>query len=254
LNAQPKASPRFPRIVVVGLLDRQFALVRNEYPSLDLIHYKDGSHGKLDGFIKNADRILVITKFISHSIWDHVDRAKVAYFSGLESLRMSLRNIAAETVFAAPNVVVSMRTEFDPSKPLCDYTPLATSKTGDVLTFFRPPGVPAHVFSQNVEAALTHYRKLCLVQATTEIHGGKADVFISHGAAFPKLAEAEAKLGDPQEVTFRLPTFDEQTRQFWKDVFLSSMRAQPGASPSHYAENANAAVKSWREISGEPEA
>lgn len=231
-----------PRVCVVGLLDRQFAIVKSEFPSLDLTHYKEGSLTRLDGKLKSADQILVITKFISHRIWDHVPRERVRYFTGLDGLRMKCAEIAAAVAFEPSSISLPI-VDMDSTRPLCDYTGLATAEPGNVLEFTRPNNIPAHVFAQNVQAAQSHYQRLCGVESECEISGGRALLRIVKPATFKPEPAPEPP------VTFRLPSVEEEGREFWRAMYVQSFRLMPYASQATHTHNASAAHDAWRAAS-----
>jgi hypothetical protein len=258
--AQLEPPYRTPKVLIVGLLDRQQAIARREYQTLD-IRFTDKESITEGPLYKWADRTLVMHKWISHSLFHNLDRSTVEYFTGFKRLRQLLDKIVTEAK-NAPRLAATATRAFVPTfvpdddtmpTALIDYSALRTAKAGDVIIFTRPDNVEAHAFAQNLETALVFYNKKCGVVASKEIRGGRAEVLIERGVERPLLEAAELAFLPRERIndlTFRLPDVDEQARSFWCDTYKASFKLKPYASSDVHAEAASFAAKGWFELCG----
>lgn len=239
------------RVLLVGAFPDQFERMKREFPDLELsgvINRKRSGQTDNRGTFVDAEKILVMTKFASHSVLNQLDKAKVTYCNGgWTEARKYLETWSIYSRALKPAPLKAIRIETPPNA-VVDYSSFRTCQTGDVLEFIRPEGVPAHVFAHNVYEARRFYEANGGVISTAEIKGGKARVFIVDRAR-PVLHDAEAALSETRAPDLSLAFADQRAlERLFRDVYKLSFQAAPLASESHHATVANVAVDGWLEM------
>ena len=257
------------KVVVVGMLDRQVKMAGEEaYEYLD-IHYtdKNARTGVRDAaHLKNADRLLVMTKFVAHSMLARIDRSKVTYVNGgVSALRDALRllNDAARIqAQETKQLTTPFEDEEDMARPSqYEFQKLPLAKTGDVVVFRRPEGVTVENFRSRMMAAKNYYRNTHGVVAEIEFAGGnsRCEFLITKSA---EEANAEEKTPEVVAIEGPVPPAVEEPKepvpeavsafrshvdphvQWWR-VFLASLEARPSAPDEAHVTLANKAVDAW---------
>lgn len=95
-------------VLIVPLFPRQFEWLKQTYQGPHVIEYLDSAKGEsprvLEDKAKRADKVVVLTKFISHSHWDKVPREKLIHSDSVNMDRLVniLETIPADTVSTQP--------------------------------------------------------------------------------------------------------------------------------------------------------
>ena len=93
------SKPRLPKVLVVGLLPQQAGFIATEFGELfDLSFWKDGQPDTLKALARHADKVIVMTGWVSHY---HLDLIRAAHADfeavggGMSTLRDSLETYYA---------------------------------------------------------------------------------------------------------------------------------------------------------------
>jgi hypothetical protein len=254
------------RVVVVGMLSRQEQLVPvNEYRNLKISFANGGRRYGLssqDAF-READRIIVMTKFVSHSLTDMLDKRKTTLIrGGFGKLKDTLDNLnktaAVQSIAAveAANESVLEETEEMASEKI-NFSAFKTAKPGDVLIFKRPPHTTLAKFEIALQIARSYYkRNHGVLSEIPEFKDGRAEVLVTEvkGKAINKpvlTKQEQAEDASVKTATEKEPgpidsRFVELERAFWQEVYLTAMRHNPAGLAHHHAEVANDAVDALR--------
>lgn len=96
------------KILVVPLFPRQYEWLKGAYKGPHEIEYLDSAKGEspnvLETKAKRADKVVVLTKFISHSHWDKIPRDKLIHIDSvnIDRLVTLLDGIPKDGVQSAP--------------------------------------------------------------------------------------------------------------------------------------------------------
>lgn len=233
------------RVVIVGLLQRQFGDIETEFPELDLRHVRNdiSTPDISPALLRAADHVVCMTRFISHGHVEQVksicDPARVTYLStssGITPLRAKLSALSNQARLLSDAKVISLPVRDAAPAYAIDFSALRQAQLGEPLTFTRPNAMPAHVFRSECESALTFYRKETGLPLAVEVTSNRAVFTIPE-----TLARAEAQLLEPSE----RPESARNTRRFWRDVYLESYRLRPNADAAEHARYADAAMSGW---------
>jgi hypothetical protein len=95
------------RILVIGALEKQAAMLRSEFPQLDLRFSNKDSHTVPDETMRNADRILCLANFVTHGLYWKIPREKMTLVrGGMTKLRHALQTLAIiDKIDIAPQAV-----------------------------------------------------------------------------------------------------------------------------------------------------
>jgi hypothetical protein len=270
------------KVLIVGGLPRQEQLIPlHEYPHLDVRFANKGSKYGLSEDFSKADRVLVMTKFVSHALTDRLDRSKSVLIRGgfgkvkaaLANLNDTARALNVESHAAANTPVYHEETDEgdDDMAAKNDFTPLKSAKEGDLLIFKRPPTMTIARWENNIQVARSYYKNTFGRITECEFKDGVAHLLVTKveevadGAAKrrgrkpgvpqprpPKPVVTEAEAAEDMEHDFAtarrgaIIATTGQDRQFWMDVYLSAMRNNPGVGAEFHATYANTALDSLR--------
>jgi hypothetical protein len=156
------------KVAVAGLLKGQHGQVGvRSYPNLDIrfANKEDKTGSANDDLFKSADRIVLMGKFISHSLSGRVDRTKsILLHGGMGKLRSTLSHLNA----AAPVVrearledshQYGVRNEMPKDQKQTEFkAKFDAAKPGDVLEFKRPPTTSLVAWGKRGEAIRSYYK------------------------------------------------------------------------------------------------
>lgn len=238
-----------PRVLVIGLLDRQVFPLHREFPELHL-DFVEGGRGwgvnrSVDQRIRAADRIVLIPWLLPHSLTKKVTdlrRGNVVTLpgkSGLSSVRDTLRGMVAAMEFdyrMVPVLPMAAALELVPPSQQIDFGALLHAHGGQLLTYIRPERMPAHAFETELQNAVRDAKRHG-VTATYEIRGGKATLTIERAKVL-RLPIIEDRPRIP-------PQFAHVLANLWRVVYIAAIKRMPYMPPATHAAAANAAVRGW---------
>lgn len=234
------------RVIIVGLFPRQFEEIASEFPGLDLRHVPQGSAYDTSQLYRNADRIMVMTKFIGHDLSDKVrnscDPRNIIWNHGaFSAARNELAKLESQAKLLADQKVISLPIREASGIYRIDFSALRHAKTGETLTYTRPETMPAHNFESEITNALGYYKKECGVRASHHVSGGKVTITVERGVNHLENAEAALLESFEREA----PESARNTKRFWRDVYLESYRSRPLADAAEHVAFADAAMAGW---------
>lgn len=254
------------KVAIVGMLGRQEKEIPvHEYRNLDI---RFGNKGRKYGMGNSAlfsqvDRIFVMTKFVSHSLTETLDRSKTTLIhGGFNKLRDALQvlNTTARLEEQAHKPVLTMaEAEEEQEMKRLDFNILKDAKPGDVFEFPRPPTLTLDKWELRIAQTRTYYKTNHGVITDKPVFkdNGRVELLVTERRS--KTAPAEDvktdTLAGPAPATATEPASPARVqpysvdRQFWMDVYLQSMRNNPGNAPSWHKEAADAAVTAlWNKL------
>ena len=179
------------KVVVVGMLDRQVKQA-GYFPYLDIRYSnKEAKHGTgNEALFANADRLLVMTKFVSHGLTDKLDRSKVTWIDGgISKLRerLSALNDAARIQGTPKQTHTTIEEDLeDMARPSpFDFDKLVHAQTNEVVSYDRPEGMDPDHFAATIRRARSYYGQRQGLDSEQTFRGGKnkIDVLIKRSIA-----------------------------------------------------------------------
>jgi hypothetical protein len=248
------------KVVVVGLLRKQVSALRGEFPALSIEYLsKEDKTGVASApLIKSADRVVMMIKFIEHTMYNRVPKSKLIHINGgLTALRGTLATLEMtakmEAIANAPtDALITEEMDMPTGKPLMDFSCFKTCATGDIIEFTRPSGMAAHQFPVNISAGRSYAKRNFGVVTEQEIKGSKATVRVVVGYDDAQTAKATAEGRTPTTATIHtLPVSvmkqgnAETTGTFWMQVYIEHMKQNPAGEAATHARAASLAVDMW---------
>lgn len=133
-------------VLIVPLFPRQFEWLKAEYKGPHDIEYLDSAKGEsplvLESKAKRADKVVVLTKFISHSHWDKVPREKLIHSDSVNIDRLVNILEAIPDEPSAPVVAREPKTFVRPRAQLLKKIDMSISTTREVDGFVLTTAVP----------------------------------------------------------------------------------------------------------------
>ena len=255
------------KVVIIGGFKRQIDLAARGFDNLDIrLANKEAKHGTgEDQLYAQADRLIVLTKFVSHGLTGKLDRSKTTWINGgMSQLRSTLQTLNTTARLEAPTTAriitpAEQEEEEEMAAFKFDFSPLAHSKVGDVHRFKRPANMTIADFDLKVMQGRSYYKRIYGVVTEFTRGDGYIDVLVtelngkpSQEAAAVAVAHAAQKQ-DSGSLGPSLPLIPAETeadyrtleaprstvdRVFWQHVFLKAMELSPG-SPGSWASDAN---------------
>lgn len=271
------------KVAVVGMLEKQVqnAINGGDFRYLDIrTANKDGRSGSgVDALLKNVDRILVMTKFISHGATDALPRDKTTWVKGsVSSLRhhLEMLNTAAKLQGLTKHPVITPLETLEDydmarSSPF-DFSKMAEAETNAIVTYFKPQDMDAKNFIAAITQARGRLRHNHGLESEQTVSGGKGkiEVLIKKSIADARreerekaelIAAAKASNSNPQVPAAQSApletaasamsgvSFGESypnARIIWQQVL--GARMQPGLSMQQAVDDANLAARAFREL------
>lgn len=157
---------------IMGLLPEQVRMVQQEFPRHALRFLRSDDIGRAAEFVKGCDRIVLMTKFISHSMQDHVPPKKRVLIDGgitklksyLQTLPTPAKDVPVPQAKPAPtpaaNAKPTSRFGSGPRDQQIDFSSLYNAKVGDVITLKRPAQVTLKQFDGRISATRSYALKV----------------------------------------------------------------------------------------------
>jgi hypothetical protein len=164
---------------IMGLLPEQVRMVQQEFPRHALRFLRSDDIGRAAEFVKGCDRIVLMTKFISHSMQDHVPPKKRVLIDGgitklksyLQTLPTPVKDVPVPQAKPAPtpaaNAKPTSKFGSGPRDQQIDFSSLYNAKVGDVITLKRPAQVTLKQFDNRISATRSYVLKTYGVKTTT---------------------------------------------------------------------------------------
>lgn len=245
------------KIVVVKLHKKQAQMIEREFADLDLRIITEDSERQASTLAAKADVVVVMTRFIGHSLLASLPRAKVFLCNGgLVQLRKHLSGLRAAYAPQTEKIAVTKPkpkpvAEYKPPAQIepPNYTALKFAKVGDVLVFPKPLHEMMHAFERKVDAVRVYYKRahgVTTERNTTDtgieiMITGAATVKAERRKSLPKVARTSMPNAAPRTEIATTPVAprDSITQMFWRDVYLQTMRTLPGATHDRCVQRAN---------------
>lgn len=244
------------KVVIIGAHEKQVRLM-GDFPYLDIrCANKSAHHGAGESALyKQADRLLVMTKFISHGLFDKLDREKVIYVNGgITRARDILTTLNAVARIAKQPVTTEQEDEEDMAarERTFDFKPLRYAKVGEQFVFTKPHDLPVDGFKLAIEQGRSYYKRNYGVLSTYQVTGGgnKATVTVTGNVKGEEVAKQDVHVPAAPE-SFPTPTpdaapFPGDLQERWWEVLLASMHTRPGADVTSHTAFASYAVDAFR--------
>lgn len=246
MSPQALSLSEIKRVLILGLLPGQAAKIKSEFPSLD-IRCGLGSRSNAQSYaeaVAHSDAVLVMTKFIGHSLTDGLDKAKTVLIrGGLSRLRNYLEQLTPRAREEKPAAVPIVRLWES-----VNFAPLFGATDRETVSIIRPERMPAHAFVKEIDDAVSKFfRRGGFL--TFEIAGGRCDFRIVKAPTkshTPILDLGEKLLLENESARLAVPLeWRAQAEEFWRQAFIVAANTLPGAMPGEWAECADSAVKSF---------
>lgn len=156
------------RIVLVGALGKQQRLLAAEFPHLDLRFTNKESRINADS-LKAADRILVLTKFISHALYEQLDRSKVVHVPGGMSKLREILGLYGSVSRMSDTIKFTNEEDDDMAAREFNFGIMHTLQPGAHTVFERPNHISKVMFKTRVIAARTRYKSTAGIQTVMEV-------------------------------------------------------------------------------------
>lgn len=242
------------RVVVVGVLDKQAASIAGQYPSLRLKF--TGKRKRLNrsdrALLNSADRVLLMTKFVSHAQNDAIDAAKCSPVNGgMSGLRQQLGTLNAlaameakaaaparkpavappveprptpAAVVAAPATIYMQEPVMKKESQKLDLAPLRKTAVGEEYVVNRPPGLAESTFRGRLSVGRSYFRRQYGIETSISISRDAARIRVE---ANPQISRVEAP--SPAAVPTAAP--DSRTSDRPPTGFLADDAAQVSVRP-----------------------
>jgi len=269
------------KIGILGLLPEQVRMVQQEFPQHSLHFLNRDREGETRTFAKGCDKVILMTKFISHTIQDRIPERKRLFcngsVSGLKSeilklptpckviampqpIPMSQRKPAPA---AAPVISKKPGKQTLPPDEIVDWSPLDNAKPGETVRIKRPAKVTIALFDGRVTAGRCYRKKHFGVHTTPhKIVDGYAvmtvkDRTLEAVAALetgalqpsrPDTPQEEAAVQvftDTQRNLTTAPALQARESAFWQSAFIETMRQWPGAPVETIAARADECLRAY---------
>lgn len=239
------------RVAIVGCLGRQEKIIEGEiYANLDIRFANRGTkYGISDlDILKRVDRIFVMTKFISHTLTQNLDRSKTTMIhGGFNSLKNALATLNASVRIDTPQLTHFEEDDDDMARDGYNFNDqMRAAKEGDVLVFVRPPDHTMKKWENKVAAMRGYNKERYGMITVQETKGDEVHVLVE-GTRAPKtpLPPTSRVPGDvPQPAPASVyRSYSEEDRIFWRQVYLLSMQQNPGMAPNQHINTANQALQ-----------
>lgn len=232
------------RVAIVGCLGRQEKIIEEEvYANLDVRFANRGTkYGISDlDLLKRVDRIFVMSKFISHTLTQNLDRNKTTMIhGGFNTLKSALATLNASVRIAVPQLTHSAEDDDDMARDGYNFNDqMRAAKEGDVLVFIRPSDHSMKKWENKVSAMRGYNKERYGMITVQETKGDEVHVLIE-GTRQPKLATAPAELPDAPKIH---RVYSDDDRMFWRQVYILSMQQNPGMAPTQHISIANQALQ-----------
>jgi hypothetical protein len=262
------------QIGILGLLPDQARLVKKEFPRHALRFLSKDRDADAKQFVKACDRVILMTKFISHDLQSKVPERKRLFCNGsvaglkdqISKLPTPVKTIVAKPVISMPTpspapASVSGPVQESESNTSVDWKPLETAKVGDVVTIQRPANVTVDKFLQRISAGRSYRKSHFGVHTTPHAYMDNHAVFsvtkidpekvkavaavetpVGEDAPEPK-AEGANMLTRNVQTTHPTMLGNSQEIALWQSVFTETLKQWPGAPVEMIASRADDAVK-----------
>lgn len=210
------------KIGIIGLLPEQIFLLRAEYPKHSLEFLDREREREAGAFAARCSKVVLMTKFISHSVQSSVPLHKRVHISGgMTKLRNWLNTQASEVTTVVHKPAVQKETAVmvqHHDKPI-DYSVLKTLDVGGSARFKRPTHTTLKKFEANVNATRSYYSTKHGIKTKVVFGDGYAELTVTElkGKKPAKASAAATETVAPVQVS----TGD---RQFWQEVLVARLR------------------------------
>lgn len=252
------------RVAIVGCLGRQEKIIEEEiYDNLDIRFANRGAkYGISDlDILKRVDRIFVMSKFISHTLTQNLDRSKTTLIhGGFNTLKNALATLNASVRIDAPQLTHSEEDD-DMARDGYNFNDqMRAAKEGDVLVFVRPPDHTMKKWENKVSAMRGYNKERYGMITVQETKGDEVHVLVesirkpktplprtAEPTTFNELLESTKQMdaivegAQPASRIHRVYTAED--RAFWRQVFILSMQQNPGMAPNQHIAVANQALQ-----------
>lgn len=256
------------KIGVVGLLSDQAQRVQHDFPMHDLRFFSK-DRGDMDAFIAGVEKVVLMTKFIGHSMQDKVPMRKRVLLTGGETkLKDWLKTAPGKVITVTPPqpAVDTIKESAMPrGKPMTDWSFLKKHKVGDNVVIKRPPHLTADSWQQKIDAGRSYYKTKHGIHTTPKLVAGGVQLTITKVEEVAKKSSKRSVVTDapvttPAEgpmpaavpaMTMAMPGVITDTRRaFWRNIIEARTTTMPGITAQQAIEYANAVMAAERELFG----
>ena len=263
-------------IGILGLLPEQVRFVQQEFPHHSLRFLEQDELAKAPQFAKGCDKVIVLTKFVSHDIVGRIPKQK-AVVLGSQSSTQKLKQVLSTlptpvktTTPPAPALPAKKTQTFiragkevvrDVGNEV-DWSPLDTAQQGDEVRIARPSAVTLKAFEQRLTAGRSYRKaKRGIVTTPHKIVDGFAVMTVTAvrtcetappDATAPTEATQEAApmqteiAIEVQRPVVAIPVLTQgRESAFWQSMFIETAKQWPGAPIETIAARADEALRAY---------
>jgi hypothetical protein len=178
------------KIGIIGLLSSQVATIKAAFPELKIEFLSREREREAGRFAGNCSKVVLMTKFISHSVFGSIPTHKrVPVKGGMTDLRRTLQTLSEMPEFARRAPVATK--EVTMSTALY-WNGLREAKVGDVVTFTRPTSMSTPEWKQHVANRRSYYKRQYGIHTVANVTGNKAEVeVVNIESVVPETAPVE---------------------------------------------------------------
>jgi len=225
-------------IGIIGLLPAQANAIEAEYTprGYNLAFLPKQRDAQAADFAKTKAKVIVLTKFISHSTEYAIPAHKlIRIHGGMTKLRRWLNENppVAPVVKKTPTIVIKEAPQMSTNPNKVDYTALKDAQPQDRIKFPRPPGVELAKWKAQVTTVRHYYNRQHDIETKAEFAGNHVLIIVlavkgkRKPAPLPKITDqdvaevrAEAAAAPP---TFEMSHAEE--RALWSNAAVAALRA-----------------------------
>jgi len=213
------------KIGIIGLLPEQAHYVKQQFPNYAIEFLPREREREAAAFAQRHSKVVLMTKFISHSVQNAVPIHKRVHISGGTTALAKWLNTQASAVTVTKPTPVHKEPEMAPAandKPL-DFAPLKTLDIGESLVLKRPKQTTLKGFEANVNSTRSYYKTKHGVITVVEFKEGSATITVVERNK-PSKKKGEQVAAEPAPVLPRAETgvaWMPHLRDFWQQVYVA---------------------------------
>ena len=251
------------KVVVLGNLEKDMRRTGANFPNLDISYVTARNAAGSDQLLKHADRLVVMTRFVSHGLTAKTPREKTTLihggFSRLRDELERLNTVAPVLEQAADDTHPFTLEQEDDDMRISPYPlhQMLEAKAGDTVVFKKLPDQKVENFGAAIRQAMLRYKGSHGLEAEWAWAAGKQriEVLITKAARRDdEPAAAELPAAVPSASAVEAPAMAHapapQTstavhQAYWWAVYLESLKARPSAFDDAHEKTANNALDAF---------
>lgn len=172
------------KIGIIGLLAQQVAHITQKFPHQKFVFLPRDRERDAASFCQQVSKVVVMTKFISHSTFNAIPvhkREPVA--GGMSDLTRKLTALSESSEPAVKKTETKKETDVPATM---NWSVLKDAGLGDILTIKRPTDLSMPEFKQQVANQRSYYKRQYGIHTIVTVSGAKAVVEVVNIESLPK--------------------------------------------------------------------